>query len=171
MRFSASPTARRPLNLEDADRYRGWLADLLIRRTGVPAQEAYTEVHSPRYDLIPREDDSRYTEPYVDRVFVVWADRIEEQVQVQTGAPFGDAAGPETMSVWVNRRYLDERGLEVGERYEIGDAYDATRPRVPHWMSCSAGNPSGSLSMSICAHPGGTGTRYWHSWNMPTGSS
>jgi hypothetical protein len=131
VRFYASPTARRPLSLADVDRYRGWLADLLIRHTGIPAQAAYTEVHSPRYDLIPREDDTRYTEPYVDRVFVVWASGIEEQVQVQIGAPFGDAATPEVLSVWVDQRYLDELGLEVGEQYEIGDAYDTTQPRVP----------------------------------------
>ena len=130
VRFYASPTARRPLSLDDVDRYRGWLADLLIRHTGVPAQAAYTEVHSPRYDLIPREGDTRYTEAYVDRVFVVWADRIEEHAQAKAGAPFGTGATPEAMSVWVDQRYLDELGLEIGEQYEIGDAYDRTQPRV-----------------------------------------
>ena len=111
VRFYASPSARRPLSLDDIAGYQVWLADLLLRRIGVPSQAVYTEVHSPRYDLIPQAGDTRYTEAFVDRVFVVWADRIEEQVQVRTGAPFGDAAGLEVMS---------DRVVSVGMMEHVG---------------------------------------------------
>ena len=131
VRFHASPSPRRPLDMADVDNSRAWLANMLIRYVGIPIDAVYTEIHSPRYDLMLRKDDPRYTEDALDAVYVVCADRVDDHIQIVAGTPFGLDADPDVLAVWIDQRYADELGLEAGETYEIGDLYNRRVNRIP----------------------------------------
>ena len=131
VRFHASPSPRRPVDMAGVDYNREWLASMLVRYVGIPIDAVYTEIHSPRYDLMPRKDDPRYTEDVMDAVYVVCADRVENHIQVVAGTPFGQDADPDALAVWVHRSYADEVALEAGDTYEIGDVYSRQVNRIP----------------------------------------
>ena len=124
VRVHASPSSQQPIGLPEVDSYGAWLAQQLVKRVGVPIASTFTEIHSSRYDLIPRAGDPRYTEPSIDAVYIVWSDGVEDQIRVIAGAPFGEDADAEVLAVWLQRSYADELALDVGETYEIGNVYD-----------------------------------------------
>ncbi len=132
IRFLASPSPGRPVGIADAGRLRDTLAGLLAWRVGVPIVASYTEVHSPRYQLIATTAPKEGATPsYVDGAYAVYAERAENHIRVVAGAPFGEGADAAVLPVWVNRDYAIERGLQVGELYELGNVFDPTSQRIP----------------------------------------
>ncbi len=131
VRYYASATASRPLDIGEVDKVRDWLTQSLLRSVDVPLDAIYVEVQSPRYDLMPTEGDTRYDEESLDQVYVVYAEGVEQVLGDSEGAPFGQEQDAALLNVWIPRRYADEHNLRVGERYVVGNLYDPAKGRMP----------------------------------------
>ena len=172
VRFYASPSASHPLAIADADVLRPWLASVLVGQTGVPLRAVYTEVHSPRYQMIARPDSAQLTPERIDGIYVIYADRVEDHVQVIGGAPFGDGEAEGMLPVWINQETADEHlegvpGVEaampVGEykaSIVAGDSYipgrllaiDRSRfPRIAYYRPDYSAQPLGELMNRLAA--------------------
>lgn len=126
-RFYASATASRPLDIAEGERVRGWLAQSLLHHVGIPIEAVFMEVHSPRYDLMPAKGDTHYDARVLDAVYVVYADQVGQRLRLIDGSPFGVIADGEVLNVWIPGRYAEELNLRVGDRFVVGDAYDAAK--------------------------------------------
>lgn len=131
VRFFASPSPSRPLTLDDADTLRAWLADTLLRQVGIPIHSVYTEVHSPRYQMIPRTDVPQLATGRVDGAYVIYADRVADRLETVSGVPFASGETKDMLSVWVSQAVAEKHGLLVGDLYELGDIYREDVARIP----------------------------------------
>lgn len=131
VRFYASPSPSRPLDIAGADTLRTWLAGMLARQVGIPIRSVYTEVHSPRYQMIPKEGSAQLSMGIVEGAYVIYADQVQEHVEVVSGAPFGSGGAEAMLPVWISQAVAERHALFVGDVYELGDAYRTDIARVP----------------------------------------
>ena len=132
VRFHASGQARFPITLEDAEGYGSWLHQTLVSSVGLPTEAAYMQANSRRYDLLPREGDTRYKQERLGNASVFTVDQIEKHVQIVSGEPIGaglDSA--DYLPLWVEESFAAARALQTGESYELGDLFDPSILRIP----------------------------------------
>ena len=130
VRFHMAPTESYPLSAAGAAAIGPWLGRNLGSSVGLPVNQDYTEVHSPSYHLMPAHEGSAYRDEYIDTVVVVWADGVEDHIQVVDGLPFAEDSSSPALRVWFPERVADELDLRTGETYLIGDHYDNSAPRI-----------------------------------------
>ena len=131
VRFFSKPSEQQPMTLEQAEYNRDWIINMLMTYIRLPIKTVYMQVDSPFYQLRPRKDDPKYTREYLDAAKVVYVQDIDQHIDVVSGAPFGAYAGPEVLSVWVEKHFADELALQVNEVYDLGDLYSTAVEAIP----------------------------------------
>jgi putative ABC transport system permease protein len=130
VRVHARATPRRPITVADANHSRDWMASLIRRHLRLPLRAVHMMITSPRRHILPL-DDGRYTTRALDSASIIYANDVQEHIQVVSGAPFGQGSASQRLPIWVERAYADRLGLGVGEAYGYGDPYGGADQVIP----------------------------------------
>ena len=185
VRIYALPRPQHPMTLQDSAYARDWIADMLVRRIGLPIKVLYVQNDSPPLRMRPRPDDVHYTDQDLATIRVVCVQDIDEHIGLVAGVPFGDSADPKHLNVWVLPAFADELGLRVGEIYhlayffskaaqpisvKIAGFWEAVAPEEPYWYK----DPSEAFMAALLTTPEqyqihiapiaaeGTGFSFWY---------
>jgi putative ABC transport system permease protein len=127
VRIYALPTANSPINLQTALDRRTWLADLFRQYFPLPIKSSYMELEGGTFYLrpVPGDMNTRQAQTELGINHPVYVADIEFHLNVITGTQFGltpPGAKPGDMPVWVERTYAQELDLQIGDRYDLGNA-------------------------------------------------
>ena len=122
VRFSALPTTKTPMTIDDVDYAGEWIADMLRREVGLPITSSYTQYESPTMYLRrepPVEGDTSVKR--TDSIAVTFVRNIGDHIQVTKGIDYGSAEGvPEgALSVWVLNSLAQQLELQIGDTYYL----------------------------------------------------
>ena len=107
------------MSFDEAAYAQQWFPDMLKREIGVPIKSLFVERDSAVYYLQPGADNLRYDKTTLDASPVAIVDGMEEQIETAYGAPLGHAEDEGQLNVWLERRYYDETGFQIGEVYRL----------------------------------------------------
>ena len=122
-RVYAMGSLSQPIGTKEATEYGAWVRDRLERALGLPIDSQYTQIESPLFPLLPRSDDTHYSD-VIDRIAVTVIPALEEHVAVVAGQPYDPTQSDGGLRVWVEKHYADRIGLQVGETYLLDIADD-----------------------------------------------
>jgi putative ABC transport system permease protein len=151
VRFSALPTTKTPMTIEDVDYAGEWIGDMLSREVGLPIVSSYTQYESPTMYLRrepPVEGDTSVKR--TDSVAVTFVRNIGDHITVTNGIGYGSADGvPQgALSVWVLNSLAQQLELQIGDTYYlsysprpgftaiplyIAGYWEATDPQEGYW--------------------------------------
>lgn len=117
IRFYATPTSNRAMDLQISEQVRAWLKQALEDGLGLPIRSIYVQNESPILRLLALEGDTRYSHRDLAYTTAIVVPEISSRLQTLAGAPYGSINTPDTLDVWVFPAIADTLGLSVGEEY------------------------------------------------------
>ena len=128
VRFYFVPSASQTLSTDNVMRVQGIISNSLTTRLALPVRQSITSIETLPFTMLPAATNQAFSstnERELMQVTLNTMTDIEQQIVVDEGAPFGDAARDERTGVWVSVGLAERMGLQVGEQYDLHEQRNA----------------------------------------------